>query len=51
MPDPAVLDSDEIDIVLGGCCITDDDPTHRCANCGDEFGKRRARPDPSSEIG
>jgi hypothetical protein len=24
---------DEGDIVLGGCCITDDDPTWKCAEC------------------
>lgn len=29
---------DEGSIVLGGCCITGDDPEWRCNNCGCEFG-------------
>lgn len=24
-------------IVLGGCAITEDDPSYRCNNCGKEF--------------
>jgi hypothetical protein len=30
-------DAGEIDIEIGGCCITDDHPTHRCAACGESF--------------
>ncbi|MBA2283085.1 MAG: hypothetical protein H0W25_17890 [Acidimicrobiia bacterium] len=36
------LDAGAIDIELGGCCISDDDPTHRCAACGVSFGGRPA---------
>ncbi len=28
---------DEGYVTLGGCCVTGDDPTHQCANCGTEF--------------
>jgi hypothetical protein len=31
------LDAGVIDIEIGGCCLTDDDPTHRCAACGEPF--------------
>jgi len=26
-------------IILGGCCVTDDDPTWQCAKCGEQFWK------------
>lgn len=32
------LDSDQI--ILGGCCITDDDPKWECNSCSYRWGKR-----------
>ncbi len=26
-------------VVLGGCLVTDDDPSHRCNQCGLEHGR------------
>lgn len=40
MPGPDVLealDAGEIDVVIGGCSITDGMPTHACSSCGTEF--------------
>ena len=37
MPSPELMDAVQaglIDVVLGGCCVTDDDPTHACRACG-----------------
>lgn len=28
------------EVVLGGCCITGDDPAWRCRSCGKDFGRR-----------
>jgi hypothetical protein len=30
-------------IVIGGCCITDDDPMWQCADCHADFYKTKAR--------
>ena len=41
MPGPNVagaIDRGEINVFLGGCCISDDDPTHQCTKCGRTFG-------------
>lgn len=27
-------------VALGGCCISDNDPEWRCADCGHEWGRR-----------
>ena len=37
------LDSDvaEGKVVLGGCCITDDDPAWKCADCGKKIYMER----------
>ncbi|QEH38599.1 hypothetical protein OJF2_72030 [Aquisphaera giovannonii] len=32
------LDAGEV--VLGGCCVTDDDPVWECTECGWQAGKR-----------
>lgn len=43
MPSPAVFeafDAGEIDIELGGSCISDEDLTRRCAACCVSFGRR-----------
>lgn len=32
------LQAGEISIGIGGCCISDDDPTHECLACGTRFG-------------
>lgn len=34
---------DETKYVIGGCCVTDDDPTHACIECGWE-GRFRKKP-------
>jgi len=31
------------EIRLGGCCITDDNPTHYCKDCKTEFLKEKKR--------
>lgn len=43
MPSPAVfeaIDAGEIDIGIGGCCVSDDDPTYECRACGARFRNR-----------
>ncbi len=30
---------DKGEVVLGGCCITDCDPTHHCNKCEKDFSK------------
>jgi hypothetical protein len=30
--------ADRGELFLGGCCISDDSPTHRCPRCGAESG-------------
>ena len=35
------LDSGEIDVGIGGCVVSEDDPTHVCGSCGHEWGRRR----------
>ena len=45
MPTSEVFDAIEagrIDIEIGGCCVSGDDPTHRCRACGKRFGRRSA---------
>lgn len=37
----AAMDAGEINIFLGACCKSDDDPTHRCAVCGVSFASSR----------
>ena len=24
-------------VIFGGCCISDDSPSHQCSNCGKQF--------------
>ena len=31
------------EVVLGGCMISDDDPTRQCAECGHRWGERGHR--------
>lgn len=40
------IDRGEIDVVLGGCVVSDDDPTHQCSTCGTGIraGTRRRSP-------
>ena len=28
------------EIVLGGCCVTDNDPKYECNDCGNQWGER-----------
>jgi ribosomal protein L37AE/L43A len=28
-------------VVLGGCCMTDDDPAWQCADCGEQVWRKR----------
>ncbi len=40
MPSPELMEAAEaglIDVVLGGCCVTEEDPTHECRACGRQF--------------
>lgn len=44
MPEPDVfraIDVGDIDIVIGGCTISDEDPTYGCKACGTSFGNAR----------
>jgi hypothetical protein len=38
-PDMA-KDAEDGKIVLGGCCISDDDPKWRCSECGHSWGRQ-----------
>ena len=40
MPSSELMEAVEaglIDVELGGCCVSDDDPTHTCRACGHQF--------------
>ena len=44
MPSPELMEAAEaglIDVALGGCCVTEDDPTHECRACGRQFRDER----------
>ena len=46
MPAPSVIEAlnkGEIDVGIGGCVVSGDDPTHLCTTCGARFGTRRRR--------
>jgi hypothetical protein len=30
------------EIVLGGCCVSDNDPSHHCNTCKKDFGGKRS---------
>jgi HD domain len=45
MPSPELMDAVHqglIDVELGGCCVTEDDPTHSCRSCGLQFREERS---------
>lgn len=45
MPVLDMMESAELgEVVLGGCCIDPDSPTHRCKACGHEWITERATP-------
>jgi hypothetical protein len=35
------IDAGDIDIVIGGCAISDEDPMYHCSACGTSFGNAR----------
>lgn len=37
------LERGEISIVVGGCCVAEDDPSHECTRCGTRFGSSRGQ--------
>ena len=42
MPDPDVfeaIDAGDIDVAIGGCVISDEDPNYRCSACGTSFAR------------
>lgn len=38
------IEAGEIDIRLGGCCVSDDDATHECRACDALFDSRSHQP-------
>jgi hypothetical protein len=34
-------EAEEEKVALGGCCVTNNDPSHVCNDCGWTWGKRR----------
>lgn len=32
---------DNKEVILGGCCISDNDPQYHCNKCDKDFGKRK----------
>lgn len=43
------IEAGEIEIAIGGCCVTDDDPRFECRVCGQRFGGQPRRDsDPDS---
>jgi DNA-directed RNA polymerase subunit RPC12/RpoP len=42
------ISAGEIDVEIGGCLVTDDDPKYRCSTCGLSFG--HAMPNDESEA-
>jgi len=47
LPDGPV---DEEKYAIGGCCVTDDDPTLKCIECGWKGGKVNNAPDLGKEV-
>jgi HD domain len=48
MPSPELMEAVQqglIDVALGGCCVTEDDPTHVCRACGLQFREARSPTD------
>ena len=46
MPSPEVgqaLAKGVIDVALGGCCVSEDDPDYVCRACGVQFGASRRK--------
>ena len=46
MPGPDLMQAisrGRLNVVLGGCCISDHDPTHQCSRCGRTFGSPSER--------
>ncbi len=34
-------DLEDNKVILGGCCISDEEPVYHCNECDKDFGKRR----------
>ena len=41
---------DEGKIVLGGCCVTPEDPKWHCTSCGHEWGGRTRNKSPKKDL-
>ena len=40
MPGPELFEASERgEVILGGCCLTGDDPKYRCKHCNIDFSK------------
>jgi hypothetical protein len=55
MPDPNVfeaIDAGDIDIEIGGCIISEEEPKYRCRECGSSFGHDRSgnEPEPNDLV-
>lgn len=42
------IEAGEIEIAIGGCCVTDDDPRFECRVCGNRFGGTRQQSTPQT---
>jgi hypothetical protein len=38
------------DVVMGGCCITGNDPTRHCGECGHEWGRPHPLPEGETDT-
>lgn len=42
LPGPELMEAAERgEVVLGGCCVSDDDPRYACRACGQRYGSGR----------
>jgi len=47
---PASTDDSPADVAMGGCCISENDPTRRCGECGHEWGRPYPLPEGEADT-
>ncbi|MBQ3476078.1 hypothetical protein IJH26_01030 [Candidatus Saccharibacteria bacterium] len=54
MPGPELFEAEERgEVILGGCCVSDDDPKYRCKKCDIDYSrdlKKAFKPDHGIEL-
>ena len=38
------------DVVMGGCCVSENDPTRHCGECGHEWGRPHPLPEGETDT-